>query len=362
MADPAEVKFWRRLDSQLLVRFLLFFAAGWAFIQLLAYFQIVVLVFVSATILAFLLHHPVAWLRRWLPHTWAVLLVFITSLIVIGGLGVTIGLAGIAQGQRLTESLGDFLESFNPLVIQLEQQLQQWNLGVDLETITEQVQDQAIALLGQGVGLLQGALANFVHSVLIAVVTFFMLLDGARLWGLVLKLLPPHQRQDFTTVVQKNLLGFFWGRLLLSIFFGASTFVVFLLLKVPFALILAVIAGVFDLIPGIGATLGISLVALLLLSQSVWLAVQALVICITLQQVEENLLLPHIMRGSLDINPVVMFFALIVGARVAGLMGVFLAIPVAGTLISWLQIEEMKGQALQPAPAVDSPKPPGDQS
>jgi len=80
-------------------------------------------------------------------------------------------------------------------------------------------------------------------------------------------------------------------------------------------LLLAEIAGVFDLTPGIGATIGITLVSL--------------IACVLLQQVEENLLMPRIMQGSINMNPVFMFFALLVGAKVAGLVGVFLSIPLA---------------------------------
>jgi len=115
-------------------------------------------------------------------------------------------------------------------------------------------------------------------------------------------------------------------------------------LQVPYALVLAAIAGVFDLISGIGATLGISLVALILLPQGFWLSLKVLVSCILLQQVEENLLMPRIMQGSININPVVMFFALLVGARIAGLLGIFLAIPIAGVIISLFEVDEMKGE------------------
>jgi predicted PurR-regulated permease PerM len=159
--------------------------------------------------------------------------------------------------------------------------------------------------------------------------------------------------------IQRNLLGFFWGRLLLSIFFGISTFIVFIILGAPYPLILAAIAGVFDLIPGIGATLGISLVALILLTQSIWMSVQVIVSCILLQQVEENLLLPHVMQGSLNINPVVMFFALLVGARIAGILGIFLAIPIAGVIVSLFEINEMKARSQTPP---SSTSPPDDNS
>jgi predicted PurR-regulated permease PerM len=132
--------------------------------------------------------------------------------------------------------------------------------------------------------------------------------------------------------------------LLLSLFFGVSVFIVFLILQLPYAVALAAIAGVFDLIPGIGATIGISLVCLIILPQGIWQAVQVLVGCVLLQQVEENLLMPRIMQGSINMNPVFMFFALLVGAQIAGLVGVFLSIPIAGVLISLFEIEEMQGK------------------
>jgi predicted PurR-regulated permease PerM len=168
-------------------------------------------------------------------------------------------------------------------------------------------------------------------------------LDGARLWYFILQRFPHRFQERLTQAIRQNFLGFFWGRLLLSIFFGMSAFVVFIVLQVPYALVLATIAGVFDLIPGIGATIGIALVSIIILPQSIWLSLKVLIGCILLQQVEENLLMPRIMQGSINMNPVVLFFALLVGARIAGLVGVFLSIPIAGVLISLFDIKEMQG-------------------
>lgn len=335
-----------KLDNSALVRFLLLIASGWALLQMLAYFEIVVVIFVISTILAFLLSYPVRWCRQMLPHGIAVFVVFMVSLVLVGGIATTLALAVIAQGQSLLENGTDFLNSLLPLIERIETTLQQWNVQVDLQTLGEQLQQQATTLLGSGLGLVQTLLENFLHGILIAVVTFFMMLDGPQLWRLALKIVPQVHRKRLTVTIQKNLLGFFWGRLLLSIFFAISTFIVFLLLKIPYALVLAVIAGLFDLIPGIGATLGVGLIGLLLLSQGLGTAVQSVVVCILLQQVEENVLLPHIMRDSLNINPVVMFFALIVGVRIAGLLGLFLAIPIAGVAVSLLDVDEMKGRSM----------------
>ncbi len=336
---------WTYLNTSFLVRYLLLFACGWAAIEVLEYFKIVVFVFVCSTILAFLLSYPVRWLRRFLPHHLAAFAVFIVALTVIGSLAITVSLAVLAQGQPLIDNLADFLTSLTPRLEQLEQSLQRWNVQVDLQAVGVQLKDQVLGLLGASVGLLQALLRNFVLAILIAVVTFFMLLDGDRLWHWVIKAVPPANRDRVSQTVQKNLLGFFGGRLLLSFLVATSTFIVFLIFQVPYALTLAVVIGLFDLIPGVGTTLGIGLVILFLLSQSVVLAIKSAIICVVIEQLGENLILPRIMRDSLNINPVVMFFALIVGARIAGVLGIFLSIPIASTIVSLLDIDEMKGQA-----------------
>jgi predicted PurR-regulated permease PerM len=355
LPSESPAKIWEGLTTGALIKFLLLFACGWAIIQLLIYFELLVVIFVTSTILAFLFNHPVSWLSRWMPRSVAVVGLFVVGLAVAGGLFFTLGMTVISQGQQLVDSVQDFTNSLTPVLQNIEGILREWNLSVDLESLEPQLQDQAMTVLTTSLGLLQATLANVVLAILIAVVTLFMLLDGAQIWWWLLDNLPIRHKERFNILVQRNLLGFFWGRLLLSVFFGVSSFVVFWLLGVPFPLVLAAIAGVFDLIPGIGATLGIGLVCILLLSQSVWLSLQVLVSCIALQQVEENLLLPHIMKDSLDINPVVMFFALIVGARVAGVLGMFLAVPVAGVIVTWLNIEAMRGQSsktvLKPLPS-----------
>ena len=138
---------------------------------------------------------------------------------------------------------------------------------------------------------------------------------------------------------------------MLSLFFGVSIFIVFLILGVPLAIALASIAAVFDLIPGIGATIGVALVSIVLLPQGLWLSLKVLVTCIILQQIEENVLMPRVMQGSIDMNPVVMFFSLLVGAKIAGVVGLFLSIPVAGVLISLFDLEELKGQSISTHPS-----------
>ncbi|MFB2768476.1 AI-2E family transporter [Pelatocladus sp. BLCC-F211] len=336
--------FWSRLNNLVLVRFLLLVASGWAVVQLLGYFEPVIVIFTFATILAFLLSYPVKWLKRFLPHHIAVILVFLLSIVIIGSLTITVGLTILSQGQQLIDSLTAFLNSLAPLLERIESIFRSRNIQIDLTIIEEQIRNQAITQLVASLTILQTFLTNFVTFVLISVVAFFMLLDGDKLWYLMIKVIPKQHRSKFTSIIQRNFLGFFQGQLLLTLFLTGSTFIIFLLLKVPFALILSVIVGILDIIPGIGATLGVGIITLIVLSQGVWLALKVLVACIILQQIQDSLIAPRIMQGALNLNPVVVFFALLVGARVAGLLGIFIAIPIAGVIVSIFEIDEMKSE------------------
>ena len=145
------------------------------------------------------------------------------------------------------------------------------------------------------------------------------------------------------------------------LFLSTSNFLVFILLQVPFPLVLSLIIGIIDAILGIWATLGIGTVFFILLTQNVLLAFKVLVASIILQQIQDNLSSPRVMQNSVNVlppchvaprcvdfvnvNPIVTFFALLFGARIAGLLGIFLIVTIAGLLVSLLEIDELKGEA-----------------
>ncbi|MDB9538159.1 AI-2E family transporter [Anabaenopsis tanganyikae CS-531] len=343
MNDFSIRMFWQNLSNSKLIRYLLLLVLGWAIVQVLAYFSTVIVIFIFAGILAFLLNYPVKWSERFLPHGIAVIVVFLLSLFILGGLIATLGFSVLSQFQELLEQAPQFIEYAISLLDTLQNILIRFNFQVNFEVIEEELRNQILSGIGTGWATFQWLLTNLVDLILVVVVAFFMLLDGERVWNFIIKIFPQNIGHHLTTAIQQNFLGFFWGRLLLSLFFGVSAFLVFIFLQLPYALFLAAIAGVFDLIPGIGATIGITLVALIILPQGIWLSLQVLIACVVLQQIEENLLMPRIMQGSINMNPVFMFFALLVGATVAGLVGIFLSIPIAGVLISMFNIEEMQG-------------------
>jgi predicted PurR-regulated permease PerM len=136
-------------------------------------------------------------------------------------------------------------------------------------------------------------------------------------------------------------------------FLTASTAVVFPLLGVKYSLILAVIVGVLDVIPGIGATLGIMLISLMVFaSQGGDIGLRVLIASVLLGQIQDNIVRPKVMGQAMELNPVLLFLALFIGQRVAGLLGVFLSIPLAGMLALWFHSERQRRESILLTPAV----------
>ena len=341
---PTQRNFWSQIGTNALVRFLLFFGAGWASIALFQYFEYVIFVFAFSAILALLLNYPLRYLQRFVGRNIALGIVIVLSLLTIVVLAIAIVLTLTNQFQQLATLLLQSFNGANNPLDRFQSMLVATNIKLDLAAISAQIRTAFEVGLNWTVNSVPILLQNYVTFIIIIVIAFFMLIDGAKLWQLVLKLVPERHRSRVEIAVQKNFVGFLRGQLLISFLLSIATLLVFVIFQIPFSFLLAVTIGVFDLIPGIGATLGVSFVCLIILVQSGWLmALKVFAICLILQQLQDNFVSPRVMQSTVHLNPVVVFFALLVGTRVSGLLGVFLAIPIAGVIVSLLEIEEAQG-------------------
>jgi predicted PurR-regulated permease PerM len=123
--------------------------------------------------------------------------------------------------------------------------------------------------------------------------------------------------------------GYVSGNLAISVICGVTTFVVLLILGMPYAAPLALLVAVLDLIPLVGATLGGVLLVIVGLFVEPWKAVVLLIFVLVYQQVESNLLQPLVYSQAVQLNGLVILIALLVGGQLLGIPGALLAIPVA---------------------------------
>ncbi|MEX2032979.1 MAG: AI-2E family transporter [Candidatus Colwellbacteria bacterium] len=121
----------------------------------------------------------------------------------------------------------------------------------------------------------------------------------------------------------------FQAQVVLSLVIGSATFIGLRLLGVEQALVLGVIAGLFELVPIAGPIFAGALAIVVAATQSPTLALWVLIFFVAIQQLEGNLLVPLVMKKAIGIHPVIILVALLGGAQIAGVVGMLLAVPVA---------------------------------
>ncbi|HYO79484.1 MAG TPA: AI-2E family transporter, partial [Thermoanaerobaculia bacterium] len=163
----------------------------------------------------------------------------------------------------------------------------------------------------------------------------YMLIDAQRLRNLFLLVYPPEvrgERQRALMRIGKRMSSWLSGQLLLSMIIGVSTFVALVALRIPYALPLAIIAAVGELIPVIGPTVGALPVLAIALLHSRWQFWSYLAFAFLLQKAENWFIVPRVMSKKVSISPLAVFIAFLIGGSLLGVIGAIMAIPIAAII------------------------------
>jgi predicted PurR-regulated permease PerM len=211
-------------------------------------------------------------------------------------------------------------------------------------------------LSGTAVALTKSIITFIVATVTIAFMTFFMLLEGPSWMERFYALLPERSRdtwRDIGRQIYGTVGGYVTGNLLISLIAGASTTVVLLIMGVPYAVALGLVVAILDLIPLAGATLAAIIVGAVSFIHSIPAGIVVVTFFIVYQQVENHLLQPLVYSRTVQLSPLAILVSVLIGAKVAGVLGALAAIPVAGTiqvlLIAWLNSRRERDPAAEPA-------------
>jgi predicted PurR-regulated permease PerM len=192
--------------------------------------------------------------------------------------------------------------------------------------------------------------------------TFFLILGGERYVNATVGLFAERHRPLVRRVLEQAagaVSGYVTGNLAISVICGVTTFVVLLLLGMPYAAPLALLVAVLDLVPLVGATLGGALLVIVGLFVEPWKAVVLLVFVLVYQQVESNLLQPLVYSLAVQLTGLVILIALLVGGQLLGIPGALLAIPVAEIIrILITEIRDYRRTTQEAGETADASPPP----
>jgi predicted PurR-regulated permease PerM len=202
-----------------------------------------------------------------------------------------------------------------------------------------------LGLSGTALAITERIITAIVAAVTIAFLTFFMLLEGPRWLERFFSLLPERSQERAKRVgnqIYRTVGGYVTGNLLISIIAGVISTGVLLATGVSYAIALGLLVAILDLVPLAGATLAAILVTTVaFLDQGVAIGVIVLVFFVVYQQIENHVLQPLVYSRTVQLSPLAILIAVLIGAKLAGVLGALGAIPVAGTaqvlMLEWLR-------------------------
>lgn len=293
---------------------------------------------VIAVFTALALSAPVRFLSRWIRRGLAIAIVYVGLLLVPVGLALVVVPPVVTQVQHFVEDapryasdVRDFIE--NDRTLRWLQQ--EYDIGGQLQAKAGELPgkfgDAASLLADLGLGLLNSVFA----VVTILVLAAFMLAAGPRWRDGVLGMLPANRAAVWRRVsdqIVRAVGNYVGGALAQAVIAGTTSYVVMLILGIPFSGPLAVLIGVLDLVPLIGATIAAALVGIVTVfvgfpvTTIIWV-----VWAIIYQQVENNIIQPRIQSRAVDVQPFVVLVAVLFGAALFGVLGALMAVPAAAS-------------------------------
>jgi len=183
-------------------------------------------------------------------------------------------------------------------------------------------------------------LVGLFSVIIVIVISFYLAVQKNGIQHLLKGVTPKEHEPyvlDLWARAQKKMGHWLQGQLFLAIVVGVLVYIGLSLLNIRFALLLAIIAGIFELVPYIGPVLAGVPAVILALFQAPILALWVLILYFVVQQLENYLLVPLVMKKVVGLNPVVVIIALLVGGKLLGILGILLAVPAAAVLAEFFK-------------------------
>jgi len=337
--------------------------AAWALLTVVHATRQVITWVLVALFLAMALNPAVEWFMRHgiKKRGHAVGLTYVLALVGIGAIGYAFIPTLVSQVNDFVQALPGYVDDLTKGKGRLGFLETKYHI---VEKIREQIHNggasKVLGLTGAAISITKSVISLVVATITIAFLTFFMLLEGPNWMERIFGLLPEHSQPRWRKVahdVYRTVGGYVTGNLVISLIAGTLTTAVLLAVGVPFAVALGVIVAILDLIPLAGATIAGIIIGTVAFLHSITAGIVVVVFFLVYQQVENHFLQPVIYSRTVQLSPLAVLVAVLIGAKLAGILGALGAIPVAGAiqvlLIDWQRYRRSRAPAVadRPVPA-----------
>jgi predicted PurR-regulated permease PerM len=301
-----------------------------------------VLIFISI-ILAEAIRPLVARLeRRRIPQPLAVILIYLGIAAIVAGVLWVLLNPVVSELSGLAAQFPTYVANLQKWLAEIEHNLSKNPAANDMvrqlsATLATWAHQVLPALLSVPLGLLTGVFTLLINVVIVLTLALFWLGCSTRFLRFVVALFPPDKRDMVIQVAvktSKSLGGWVMGTLIAMFLIGSLTGLGLLLLGIPYALLLGLLAGLTELIPYLGPWISgtVAVVVTLFTTGDPLKVVGVIVLFLIIQEVEGNVVEPLVMHRAVNIDPWLVLAAILIGGELLGLIGVILAVPVTAVL------------------------------
>ena len=293
----------------------------------------ILLLVVIALVLAVGLDPAVRRLQRLkVPRGWAVLIIFLATIGFLALFGALVIPPLVREIKQLASDIPGYvnrLKSSNGFFADLERK---YHLSSRLKDVTAKLPSLASTSFSTIFGFTKSIASIIFNMLTIAILTIYFLMSLPRTEAMTERLFVGPQRKRNVRILEESLQrigGYVSGNIAVSIIAGVAAFIALRIIGVPFAAALAIWVAIADLIPSVGATLG-ALAAVIVAAFSSWgAAIATAAYFIAYQQIENYLIVPRVMRHSVDLSPAAVIVSVLIGGSLEGFAGALLALPLA---------------------------------
>jgi predicted PurR-regulated permease PerM len=310
---------------------------GLGFWLLYRFYQVVFILFVSI-MLGTVIRPIVNWLyRRGLPKVAGVILVYLFMLSLVIGFLLLLFPLVFDQGLMIFKSIPDYYQGLrnglvnspNQLISGLNKFLPAVIPGFDVAKLTG---SEMLASTQQDLVYVATASKVVFYAIVIFLLAFHWTLEGPRIIQTLVKMLPKHVHENIADLISamESKIGYFIvGQGALCVAISIMALIAYLIIGLPNALVLALVAGALEAVPMVGPTLGAIPAGLIALSVSPTKLIWVIVATVIMQITENNLLVPRVMRKAVGVNPFVSLLSIFAFSSLFGVAGALMAIPIA---------------------------------
>ncbi|MBW3594699.1 MAG: AI-2E family transporter [Actinobacteria bacterium] len=297
--------------------------------------SVLLLVFVAA-FLAVGLDPAVAWLeRKGLKRGLAVAVIFLTLVLSIVGFIAAVVPPLVEQVANFATNLPEYIDDLANRNERIAEYVRDNDIADRLRDSVEQAPTQIGGSLGTVAGVAGSVLGKIFNGLTVIVLTIYFSLSLRRAREGSLRLVPKTRRkrvQELADPVLEKIGSYIAGNVAVSIIAGVVSFIFFIIAGIPYPIALALWVAIADLIPLVGATLGMIPAVIVAFFMGWPLGVATLVFFLIYQQIENYVIVPRVMTKAIDISPAAVLLAALIGGSLLGFVGALIALPFAAAV------------------------------